>query len=78
MIQFSHPYMTTGKTMALTIPLYGKVICLLFNTLSRFVSFSSKEHVSFNFMTAVAIYSDFGPQENLSPFPLFPLLLTMK
>ena len=59
-------------------PFVGKVICLLFNTLSRFVSFSSKEHVSFNFMTTVTIHSDFGAQENLSPFPLFPLLLTMK
>ena len=27
-------------------------------------SFSSKEQVSFNFMAAVIIYSDFGAQEN--------------
>ena len=33
----SHPYMTTGKTIALTIWTFvGKVISLLFNTLSRF------------------------------------------
>ena len=38
MVQLSHPYMTTGKTMALTIWIFvGKVISLLFNTLSRFV-----------------------------------------
>ena len=38
MVQFSHPYMTTGKTIPLTIPTFvGKVISLLFNTLSRFV-----------------------------------------
>ena len=38
MIQLSHPYMTTGKTMALTIWTFvGKVRSLLFNTLSRFV-----------------------------------------
>ena len=38
MVQFSHPYMTTGKTMALTIWTFaGRVISLLFNTLSRFV-----------------------------------------
>ena len=35
MIQLSHPYMTTGKTIALTIQtLVGKVMSVLFNTLS--------------------------------------------
>ena len=37
LIQLSHPYMTTGKSIALTSKLFGKVISLLFNTLSRFV-----------------------------------------
>ena len=38
MVQFSHPYMTTGKTIALTIQTFvGKVMSLLFNMLSRFV-----------------------------------------
>ena len=37
-IQLSHPYMTTGKTIALTVWTFvGKVISLLFNMLSRFV-----------------------------------------
>ena len=37
-VQLSHPYMTTGKTIALTRwPFVGKVMSLLFNTLSRFV-----------------------------------------
>ena len=37
-VQLSHPYMTTGKTIALTMPTFvGKVLSLLFNTLSRFV-----------------------------------------
>ena len=36
--QLSHPYMTTGKTMAWTIGNFvGKVMSLLFNMLSRFV-----------------------------------------
>ena len=35
MVQLSHPYMTTGKTIALTI--VGKVMSLLFNMLSRLV-----------------------------------------
>ena len=37
-VQFSHPYMTTGKTMALTRRTFvGKVMSLLFNMLSRLV-----------------------------------------
>ena len=36
-VQLSHPYMTTGKTIALTIWTFvGKVMSLLFNLLSRF------------------------------------------
>ena len=38
MVQLSHLYLTTGKTIALTIQTFvGKVTCLLFNMLSRFV-----------------------------------------
>ena len=37
-VQLSHPYMTTGKTRALTRQTFvGKVMSLLFNILSRFV-----------------------------------------
>ena len=36
--QLSHPYMNTGKTKALTRRSYGKVMSLLFDTLSRFWS----------------------------------------
>ena len=39
MVQLSHPYMTTGKTIALTRQTFvGKVMSMLFNTLSRFVT----------------------------------------
>ena len=38
MVQLSHPYMTTGKTIALTRQIFvGKVMSLLFNMLSRLV-----------------------------------------
>ena len=38
MVQLSQQYMTTGKTIVLTIGIFfGKVTYLLFNTLSRFV-----------------------------------------
>ena len=37
-VQLSHPYMTTGKTIALTRRTFvGEVICLLFNMLSRLI-----------------------------------------
>ena len=37
-VQLSHPYMTTGKTIALTTRIFvGKVMSLLFNMLSRLV-----------------------------------------
>ena len=37
-VQLSHPYMTTGKTIALTSrTLVGKVMSLLFNMLSRLI-----------------------------------------
>ena len=38
MVQLSHPYMTTGEAISLTIWIFfGKVMSLLFNMLSRFV-----------------------------------------
>ena len=38
MVQLSHPYMTTGKTIALTRQTFvGQVMSLLFNMLSRLV-----------------------------------------
>ena len=68
MIQLSHPYMTSGKTIDLTIQIFaGKVMSLLFNTLSKFVIafLPRSKHLlilssSFNFVVAV----DFGAQEN--------------
>ena len=47
-IQLSHPYMTTGKTIALTRRTFvGKVMSLLFNMLSRLVLtfLSSSKHL---------------------------------
>ena len=39
MVQLSHPYMTTGKTIALTVWTFvSKVMSLLFNMLSRFAT----------------------------------------
>ena len=65
MVQLSYPYMTTGKTIALTRWTFvGKVMSLLFNMLSSLEAFSSKQRASFNFMATVTICSDFGAQQN--------------
>ena len=65
-VQLSHPYMTAGKTIALTIwSFVGKVMSLLCNMLSMFfIVFLPRSKCLFNFMAAVTICSDFGAQEN--------------
>ena len=77
-VQLSHPYTTTGKTIALTRQTFvGKVMSLLFNMVGH--SFSSKEQASFNFMAVVTICCDFGaPKISLSSFLLFHHLFAIK
>ena len=67
MDQLSHPYITTGKTIALTRWTFvDKMMSLLFNMLSRFViAFLPKtECLFFNFVATVTVHSDFGAQGN--------------
>ena len=57
-VQLSHPYMTTGKTIALTGWIFAdKVMSLLFNMLSKLVKtlFSKEEQGSFNLMPSVSL-----------------------
>ena len=79
-VQLSHPYMTTGKTIALTRWTFvGKVMSLLFNMLSRWVITFLPRSKYFNFMAAVTIYSNFGaPQNKVCHFFQFPRLFAMK
>ena len=73
--QLSHPYVTTGKTIALTRRTFaGKVMSLLFNMLSNS---SPKEQASFHFMAAITICSDFGAPQNkvCHCFHCFPIYL---
>ena len=70
-VQLSHPYMTTGKTIALTR-------WTLFNMLFRLIiAFFPRSKHLLNFMTAVTICSDFGaPQNKVSHcFHCFPIYL---
>ena len=61
----SHPYMTTGKTIALTRWTFvHKVMSLLLNMLSRLVITFLLRSKRLNFMAAVTICSDFGGQKH--------------
>ena len=52
-VHFSHPHMTTGKTIVLTIRAFvSKVMSLLFNMLSRLVIAFPPRSKCLNFMTA--------------------------
>ena len=65
-VQLSYPYMTTGKTIALTRWIFvSKVISLLFNMLSRWVITFLPRSKHLNFMAAVTICSDFGAPQNI-------------
>ena len=65
-VHLSHPYMTTGKTIALTRWTFvDKVMSLLLNMLSRLViTFLPRSKRLYNFMAAVTICSDFGAPKN--------------
>ena len=70
MVQLSHPYMTTGKTIALTgLTFVDKVMSLIFNMLFRlFTTFLPRS-------SAMIL----EPKKQTQPlFPLFPHLLAMK
>ena len=73
-VQLSHPYSTTGKTMALTRWIFvDKVMSLLFNMLSRFV-------IAFLPRSKCLLISWLQSPSavSLSPFPLCPHLFAMK
>ena len=64
-VQLSHPYMTTGKTIALTRWTFaGKVMSLLLNMLSRLVITFLPRSKCLNVTAAVIICSDFGTLQN--------------
>ena len=74
----SHLYMTTGKTLVLTIGTFvSKIMALLSNTLSRLVIAFLPRNKCLNFMATVTVCSDFGAQENkvchcFHFFPIYP------
>ena len=60
MVQLSHPYIATGKTIALIVQTFvGKVMSLLLNMLYRFVTALFERSKCLNFMAAITVCSDF-------------------
>ena len=79
-VQFSHPYMTTGKTIALMRWTFvGKVMSLLFNMLSRLIIPFLPRSKCLLIHACNHHLQWFGAQKNSQPlFPLFPHLFPMK
>src|SRR5574341_541153 len=79
-VQFSHPYMTNGKNIALTRQAFvGKVMSLLFNMLSRLVItfLPRSKHLLISWLQSpYAVILESKKSQPL--FPLFPHLFAMK
>ena len=81
MVQLLHPCMTTGNTIALTIQTFvGKVMSLLFNTLSRFViAFLPRNKRLFIPWLQSLFTMILEPKKiKFVTFPFFPHLFAMK
>ena len=81
MVQLSHPYMTTGKTIALTIWTFvGKVMSSLFNMLSRFVIafLPRSKHVLISWLQSHSVMILEPKEIKFVTESTFFLLLTMK
>ena len=80
-VQLSHPYMTTGKTIALTRWTFvGKVISLLLNMLSRLVIvfLPRSEHLLILWLQSPSSAILEPKRKSMSPFPLFPHQFAIK
>ena len=81
MVQLSHPYMTTGKTIALTLWTFvGQVMSLLFNMLSRFIIafFSKSRHLLISWLQSPSAVILEPKKKSLSLLSLFPHTSSVK
>ena len=80
-VQLSHPYMTTGKTIALTRWTFvGKVMSLLYNMLSRLIItfLPRSKHLLISWLQSPSAVI-LEPRKISQPlFPLFPHLFALK
>ena len=81
MVQLSHPYMITGKTITLPVRTsVGRVMSLLFHMLSRFVIvfLPGSKGPLISWLQSPSAWFWSPRKQNLSLLPLFPLLFAMK
>ena len=81
LVQLSHPYMTTGKTIALTRQTFvDKVMSLLFNMLSGLVItfLLMSEHLLISWLQSPSAVILEPSKKSLTLFPPFPHLFAMK
>ena len=81
MVQLSHPYTTTGKTIALIRWTFvGQVMSLLFNMLSRLVItfLPRSKPLLISWLQSPSAMILEPPKKGLTLFPLFPHLFPMK
>ena len=77
-VQLSHPYMTTGKTIALTRRNFvGKITSLLFNMLSRLVitSLPRSKHLLISWLGSLSAVTLETPNKVCHCFQCFPIYL---
>jgi len=80
-VQLSHPYMTTGKTIAFTIRSFiGKVMSLLLNMLSRLVItfLPRSKHLLISWLQSPSAMILEPRKIKSALFPLFPHLFPMR
>ena len=80
-VQLSHPYMTTGKTLALTRRTFvDKVMSLIFNMLSRLVItfLPRSKHLLISWLQSLSAVILEPPKIKSATVPLFPHLFAMK
>ena len=80
MVQLSHPFMITGKTIASTTQTFvSKVMSLLFNILSRLVIvfLPKSKSLSISWLQSPSAVILEPKKKSLSLFPLFPHLFVM-
>jgi len=80
-VQLSHPYTTTGKTIALTRRTFiGKAMSLLFNMLSRLVIafLPRSKHLLISWLQSSSSVIWTPRKQSLPLLPLFPHLFAMK
>ena len=80
-VQLSHPYMTTGKIIALNRQIFsGKVMSLLFNMLSRLVKtfLLRNKHLFISWLQSPSAVILEPKKKHLALFPLYPHPFAMR